>query len=210
MELRRVRALGRALTPRPRWQDTTIGFCQCGFVGALIPALLSNSKPPLATCLWTAGLLMLMAAAIGSLRLWLSLATILATAAMWLAIGAQVALAVEIGTASVDRADSTVLDAPGISNMVSSDGSRKNPLDMTFASRTLRRGTCALVTHGRRARVLRVGDYGPCGSAHCRSAAPARVRSRIADLRPRPAVELACAGLCRVRVEPVPCDGRPW
>ena len=71
------------------WQDAVIAVAQGSFAIALLPTVLSESKPPLATSIPTAAGLFVIGGAVATLELWWSALTVSATGALWLVIALQ-------------------------------------------------------------------------------------------------------------------------
>ena len=65
------------------WQDYAIMAIQFAFAAALLPAVFGPAKPDRWTCAMTGGLLYALAAVVGTLDLWLSMASSVVCGAMW-------------------------------------------------------------------------------------------------------------------------------
>lgn len=76
----------RTVLGRP-WQDWLFSVAGVVFIVGLVPLLLSNAHVPMFTGLSTAAMLYAFAAAHISYRNWMSVATELTTATIWLLLG---------------------------------------------------------------------------------------------------------------------------
>lgn len=72
-----------------RWQDAVMAVAQVVFIVALCPALASEHKPPMSTCLVTGAMLLVCAAALATLALWWSAGAMALTGLCWLTLLAQ-------------------------------------------------------------------------------------------------------------------------
>jgi hypothetical protein len=71
------------------WQDAVIAVAQGSFAIALLPTIVSDSKPQLATSIPTSAGLFVICAAVATLGLWWSALTVGVTAALWAVIALQ-------------------------------------------------------------------------------------------------------------------------
>jgi len=75
---------------RPKWQDLVFTLGGALFIVALLPSVVGDNKPAASTSLLTAIVLYVYSTVYYSYRLWLSLATGLLTASLWLTLYIQV------------------------------------------------------------------------------------------------------------------------
>lgn len=75
-----------------KWQDVVMGFVQMVFLFALIPTIVGDAKPELATSLMTGGCLMVMCICFSTLRLWWSAFVVFAVSLGWFVIATQTIL----------------------------------------------------------------------------------------------------------------------
>lgn len=71
------------------WQDVVIGIGQFVFALALVPAIVSEEKPPRSTCAMTGGLLAVFAMVYATLDLWLATLACAICATCWLVLMIQ-------------------------------------------------------------------------------------------------------------------------
>lgn len=71
------------------WQDLVFGAGQMLFGFALLPALLSPSKPPLLTSLLTGAVLLIFAGTFATMAFWWSAANSFACGLLWITLAMQ-------------------------------------------------------------------------------------------------------------------------
>lgn len=71
------------------WQDIVLTVANFIFVVALLPAILSDEKPPVLTSVTTAIALVMIATANASLGLWFAGATVTIASVLWLTLAVQ-------------------------------------------------------------------------------------------------------------------------
>ena len=71
------------------WQDLVFAGGQFFFIFALVPAVLSRTKPPLSTSVVTGGVLYVFAATYATMDFWLSATSAAVVASLWAVIAVQ-------------------------------------------------------------------------------------------------------------------------
>lgn len=74
------------------WQDLVLATCSLCFTVAIVPAIRSPQKPPLATSAMNAGVLAIFSGTLATLSLWYSAVTALTTCIAWAILAVQVGL----------------------------------------------------------------------------------------------------------------------